>query len=171
MSGSTSSRSIFHPHLSWSVKSAEKNISRVEWLDKVSSLMDNQFRIPFTQIRFGLDFLIGLIPGIGDLFSLAVSGSLILAMLRYGVGGRVLLMMLGNILLDMTVGSVPVLGDIFDLTFKANRRNFELFRRYRNEGMHQGSGCGLILIALLLLGGIFAFAIWGLVRLMAWVLA
>lgn len=132
--------------------------------------MDNRFRIPFTNIRFGVDFLIGLVPVAGDVLSLSISGLLVLAMVRYGASGRVLLMMLGNILLDAVAGSVPVLGDIFDLAYKANRRNFELYRKYKNEGRHKGSGCGLVLIALLALGLILYFAVWSLARLTTWVL-
>ena len=143
---------------------------RIEWLDLVSQLMDSRFRIPFTRIRFGIDFLIGLVPVAGDILSLSISGLLVVAMVRYGAGGRVMLMMLGNIILDMAAGAIPVLGDIFDLTYKANRRNFELFRKYRNEGKHQGSGCGIVLFALLIVGAILFFAVWGMIRLSTWIL-
>ena len=143
---------------------------KIVWLDTVSSLMDNRFRIPFTRIRFGLDFLIGLVPGIGDVVSLVISGVLVLGMVRYGASGRVLLLMLGNILLDTLVGSIPVLGDIFDLTYRANRRNFELFRTHHNEGEHQGSGCGILLAVFFALAFLLAFTGWILWKAATWVL-
>lgn len=132
--------------------------------------MDNRFRIPFTNIRFGFDFLIGLVPGAGDLAGMAISGLLVLGMMRYGASGRVLLLMLGNILLDTLVGSIPVLGDIFDLSFRANRRNFELFRAHHNEGRHQGSGCGIVLAVFLTLGFLLALSGWILWKAATWVL-
>ncbi|MBK7406761.1 MAG: DUF4112 domain-containing protein [Saprospirales bacterium] len=149
----------------------EMSNPRIVWLDRVSSLMDNRFRIPFTNIRFGLDFLIGLAPGIGDIFSLAISGALVLGMVRYGAGGRVLLLMLGNILLDTIVGSVPVLGDIFDLTYRSNRRNFELFRAHHNEGKNKGSGCGMLLAVLFVLILLLGLAVWSFLRVATWVLS
>ena len=115
--------------------------------------------------------MIGLVPYVGDLISMAISGLLVLAMVRHGAGGRVLLLMLGNILLDALVGSIPVLGDLFDIFYKANRRNFELLRAYHNEGRHQGSGCGIMLLAVLLLTAVFAFAIWSIVKIGAWIVS
>lgn len=137
---------------------------RTAWLDHVSALLDNRFRIPFTNIRFGWDFILGLVPGVGDVLSFALSGALVVGMARHGVGGKVLLMMLGNILLDLLAGSIPVLGDIFDLAYKANRRNFRLFQKYHNEGKHQGSGCGILLLIL----AFFALAVWAIISMSTW---
>ncbi|MEM1218851.1 MAG: DUF4112 domain-containing protein, partial [Bacteroidota bacterium] len=100
------------------------------WLDSVSDFLDNRFRIPFTNIRFGLDFLIGLVPYVGDLISFGISSVLLIAMVRHGVGGRVVLLMIWNIFLDTIVGGIPVLGDLFDLQYRANRRNFELLKAH-----------------------------------------
>jgi Domain of unknown function (DUF4112) len=102
-------------------------------IDSISSLMDNQFRIPFTQVRFGVDFLIGLIPTAGDWLSFGISSGLVFSMLRRGIGVGMLFKMLGNITLDATVGSIPILGDLFDLHFKANRRNVALLKQYYIE--------------------------------------
>ena len=101
-----------------------------QWIDTVSSLLDNKFRIPFTQIRFGADFLIGLIPTVGDWLSFGFSSVLVFAMMRRGIGVGMLFKMLGNITLDATVGSIPILGDIFDLHYKANRRNVAMLKEY-----------------------------------------
>ncbi len=102
-------------------------------IDSISSLLDNQFRIPFTQVRFGVDFLIGLIPTVGDWLSFGISSGLVFSMLRRGIGVGMLFKMLGNITLDAAVGSIPFLGDIFDLHYKANRRNVALLKQYYVE--------------------------------------
>lgn len=102
-------------------------------IDSISKLLDNQFRIPFTQIRFGVDFLIGLIPTVGDWLSFAISSGLVFSMLRRGIGVGMLFKMLGNITLDAVVGSIPIIGDIFDLSYKANRRNVALLKQYYVE--------------------------------------
>lgn len=102
-------------------------------IDSISSLMDNQFRIPFTQTRFGVDFLIGLIPGIGDWLSFGISSALVFAMMRRGIGVGMLFKMLGNITLDTLIGFIPIIGDLFDLHYKANRRNVALLKQYYVE--------------------------------------
>jgi Domain of unknown function (DUF4112) len=102
-------------------------------IDTISSLLDNKFRIPFTQTRFGVDFLIGLIPTAGDWLSFGISSGLVFSMLRRGIGVGMLFKMLGNISLDAAVGSIPILGDFFDLHYKANRRNVDLLKKYYVE--------------------------------------
>lgn len=129
--------------------------SKIKWLDTVSAFLDNKFRIPGTETRFGLDFLIGLIPGAGDVASLGISSVLVLTMVRYGASGRVILQMLWNIFLDTTVGAIPILGDIFDLYFKSNRRNFELLKVHYSEGIYQGNGLWIVLMVLVVLIAMF----------------
>lgn len=111
----------------------------LQGLDAFSKLLDSKFRIPGTNITFGLDFLVGLVPFGGDIFSFLFSAGLVLTMARHGVSGRVVGKMLWNIVLDTTVGSVPVAGDIFDLFYKANRRNYKLLEEHYGEGAYQGS--------------------------------
>ncbi|MBL7793021.1 MAG: DUF4112 domain-containing protein [Saprospiraceae bacterium] len=118
------------------------------WLDHASSLLDNRFRIPGTNIRFGLDFLIGLIPYAGDIFSFGLSALLLIAMVRRGASGMVMLKMSGNILLDTLVGSIPILGDIFDLKYKSNVRNMRLLQEHYRYGKHGGSAWGPILLVI-----------------------
>ncbi len=125
-----------------------------KYLDAMSDLMDSRFRIPGTDICFGLDFLVGLIPYAGDVVTFAFSGMLVVAMARNGASGMVVIKMLGNILLDGVVGSIPVLGDFFDLGFKANRRNYRLLQEHYQEGKHGGSAMPVIfavIFALLLM--------------------
>lgn len=99
-------------------------------LDRYATLMDARFRVPGTRIRFGLDPIIGLIPGIGDALGLALSLYVVVEAVRLGVSKRVLFSMLRNVGLEALVGVVPVLGDVFDIGFKANLRNAALLRRY-----------------------------------------
>lgn len=139
------------------------------WLDKTADLLDNRFRIPGTQIRFGFDFLIGLIPYVGDMIGLAVSGLLILVMARNGASGMVGLRMAGNILLDAMVGVFPIIGDLFDLRYKANTRNVKLLQQHYHEGKHQGSAIWAILLILLALAAVFFFMIYVIWQLFSWI--
>jgi len=113
--------------------------------------MDDAFRIPGTNIRFGIDPIIGLFPFIGDLISYGISSSLVLAMVRKGASGKVVVKMIGNITLDYIISNVPVLGYIVDFGYKANERNFKLLKEYLKEGKHHGSGWPYLLAVLLVL--------------------
>jgi hypothetical protein len=134
--------------------------SKLKTLDTVSDLLDSRFRIPGTDTRFGIDFLVGLIPYAGDIITFGMSGLLVIAMVRNGASGMVLAKMLGNIFLDTTVGSVPILGDIFDLKYKSNRRNYALLKEHYEEGKHDGSIWPIVLLVLALLIGMFVLLIW-----------
>ena len=113
--------------------------------------MDYAFKIPGTDIRFGLDPLLGLFPFVGDLISYGISSSLVLAMVRKGVSGKVVIKMIGNITLDYIISNVPVIGYIVDFGFKANQRNIKLLHEHLDEGKHHGSGWTYLLGVLLIL--------------------
>jgi hypothetical protein len=98
-------------------------------MEVLARLLDDRFRIPGTSIRFGLDGLIGLVPGLGDVATTAASLYLVYRARALGMPKPVLARMIVNILADTAVGAIPLLGDIFDIAFKANRRNFDLLRR------------------------------------------
>ena len=98
-------------------------------LDLLSHLLDDFLRIPGTQIRFGLDGIIGLIPGIGDILGAMASWIIILAAWLRGVPKVTLARMMANVAIETIIGTVPVLGDAFDIAWKANRRNFALLER------------------------------------------
>lgn len=102
-------------------------------LEFIARLLDDRFRIPGTSIRFGLDGLLGLVPGIGDGATALVSLYVVLRAWSLGVPPGVLGRMLANVLVDSAVGSIPLLGDVFDVAFKSNRRNLELLRRHLSE--------------------------------------
>lgn len=93
-------------------------------------LLDDAIQIPGTNFRVGLDALIGLIPGFGDLAGGIMSGMVILAAARAGAPRSVIARMLGNAGIDILFGAVPLLGDLFDAGWKANRRNLNLLERY-----------------------------------------
>lgn len=95
----------------------------------IARLLDDVFRIPGTNIRFGLDPLLGLIPGLGDSSSAVVSALLLVRGARAGLPRIVLLRMAGNILINAAVGSIPGLGDAFSVWFKSNRLNYELYQK------------------------------------------
>lgn len=90
-------------------------------------------RVPGTNVRFGLDAVVGLIPGVGDALSATVSAYLIGRAAALDAPLPLLVRMAGNLVLDLVVGSVPVAGDLFDIGFRANRRNVELLRRHLAE--------------------------------------
>lgn len=134
--------------------------SKLKSLDVIADLLDSRFRIPGTDIRFGVDFLVGLVPYAGDLLSFGMSGGLIIAMAKNGASGIVLIKMLWNIFLDTTVGSIPIIGDLFDLSFKANRRNFNLLKEHYDEGKHTGSAWPAIILVGVVLIVMFVLMIW-----------
>ena len=107
-----------------------RNTAKFQAIDQLAGLMDDAFRIPLTNIRFGLDPLLGLFPGIGDLGS-GLIGLIIIARARQlGVRKRVVLRMLLNLGIDTVLGSVPIVGDLFDVAWKANRKNVRLIEEH-----------------------------------------
>jgi hypothetical protein len=116
------------------VSDAEDSTSKLRrWAERLVTLLDDRFRIPGTDVRFGLDPIIGILfPGIGDAVTGTGSIGLLTLAVRRGVPRVVLWRMVLNILIDMLFGSLPVVGDIFDVAFKANRRNLELIRQHES---------------------------------------
>ena len=101
--------------------------SRFRWL---ALIMDDFLRVPGTKLRFGLDPIIGLLPGIGDVISAIVSTVAFVHAAFSGVPKILLARMAMNILINALVGMIPGLGDAFSFWFKSNVRNYELLRRY-----------------------------------------
>lgn len=95
---------------------------------KLAKLLDSKFRIPNTNIRFGIDPLLGLIPGAGDWLAGVISLYFLIQAAIMGGRASVLGRMFINILLDVLIGSIPVLGEFFDVYWKANLRNAELLK-------------------------------------------
>jgi len=107
----------------------ERRDAAVRRLDTLGYLLDDSIPIPGTGRRVGLDALIGLIPGIGDITGVLASTWIVLQAARLGVGVSVLARMLLNLVVDGVVGAVPLLGDLFDAGWKANDRNLRLLHR------------------------------------------
>lgn len=99
-------------------------------LDAISRLLDSAFVLPGTGIRFGLEGVIGLVPGIGDLVTTALSSYLIWEARRLGLPRRKIARMIGNVAFDAAIGIVPIIGDAADVLFKANRRNMRIIREH-----------------------------------------
>jgi hypothetical protein len=97
-------------------------------LEQLSRWMDGLFRIPGTSWRFGLDGLVGLVPGVGDTLTTLVSFYVLAAGVRYRVPKVTLLRMAANVGVDYLLGAVPLLGDLFDFAWKSNQKNIELLR-------------------------------------------
>jgi len=108
-------------------------LSSNEHLDYIAALLDDIFRIPGTQIRFGLDALIGWVPGIGDAAAGIASFFIVFAAWRRGVQSITLVRMIANVVLETTLGAIPVAGDIFHVFWKANRRNYRLLIREKEQ--------------------------------------
>lgn len=106
-------------------EATEAAYARVELIARV---MDSIVTIPGTNVRIGVDALLGLVPVIGDVISQAVSSYIIWEARNLGVSRWTMARMVGNSLVDMTIGAVPFLGDAFDIAFRANLKNLALLK-------------------------------------------
>lgn len=102
----------------------------LERLAKYSRFTDSSIGLPFTRFKIGVEAIIGLVPGIGDLAGLAMSSYVLLEAQRAGASGEIKRRMLRNMAIDFVGGLVPVVGDAFDAVFKANTRNTRLLSEY-----------------------------------------
>jgi hypothetical protein len=107
-----------------------KNEAEVlDHVEAIVTLLDSQFVIPGTDIRFGLDSLVGLVPVVGDFLGLALSAYVYKRLSELGLSRVTRGRMIVNILIDAGVGTVPIAGDVFDVAFRANKRNLELAKK------------------------------------------
>jgi hypothetical protein len=113
--------------------------ARLQRLDAFADLLDARFRVPGTGWRFGLDSIVGLVPGVGDVATAAVALWVLWQSHRLGASKGILARMAGNVVVDAVFGSVPLVGDIFDATFKSNRRNVALLRRHLGRTKKPGN--------------------------------
>jgi hypothetical protein len=123
---------------------------RVERLRRIGYLLDNSIPIPGTGYRVGLEAIIGLVPGLGDMVGGGFSAWIILQAARLGAPPPLLARMGWNLLVDTAVGTIPLLGDLFDAGFKANMRNLALLDRHI-EGPVASRRASLLFIAVLAL--------------------
>ena len=137
-------------------------------LRKWSVLLDSTFRVPGTSVRFGLDPILGLIPGLGDLTTPMFAGLLLVHAVRMRLPRVVQLRMLMNAAIDLAVGAIPFVGDLFDFAWKANVRNLDLLERYARPGSKASRGDWAFV--LVVLGVLAAIAIVPIV-VVAWLLS
>jgi hypothetical protein len=104
--------------------------SRLERLRRLGYLLDNSIAIPGTGYRIGLEAIVGLVPGLGDLVGGGFSAWIVLQAARLGAPPSLLARMGWNLLVDTAVGAIPLLGDLFDAGYKANLRNIALLDRH-----------------------------------------
>jgi hypothetical protein len=136
----------------WEVLPPEEKQKRSEleplfrWL---ALIMDNFLRVPGTQFRFGLDPLMGLLPGLGDTGSAVVSAMALIAAARRGLPKILLARMSLNILINEAIGIIPIAGDAFSFWFKSNARNYELLKRH-TAGSRRSTRGDWIFVALVL---------------------
>ena len=112
------------------LKANDKSLHRAR---QITQIFDNAFRVPGTRFRFGIDPLLGLLPGVGDVIGGSFSAYLVWLAARAGAPVPVLGRMIGYIGLDTLFGAIPLLGDLMDAAFKANVRNMQLIERYATD--------------------------------------
>lgn len=124
-------------------------------------LLDNSIPIPGTGRRVGLDALIGLVPGLGDILSGGLGILIIARGIQRGLPPIVLARMFANVALDFVVGAIPVIGDAFDFWYKANARNVGLLRRYSEvPSASTAAEWGFFVAVLAIIGVVAAGTVW-----------
>ncbi len=144
---------------------------RDETLHGLEILLDEAFRIPGTGFRFGIDGIIGLVPGLGDVLAGLLSLVIPLAAWIRGLPYVTLMRMAVNLGIGVLVGSIPLFGDVFDIAWKANRRNYDLLRRHLGAPRrHTWRDWGFLLALATGLGVVFAIPLLMVAWLLAWLL-
>ena len=134
----------------------EKREAAVRRVDALAHLLDNSIPVPGTGMRFGLDAVIGLVPGVGDAAGALLSSWIVLEGARLGAGVSVILRMLLNVAIEAVVGAIPILGDLFDAGWKANARNVRLLHAAIDApGATRRSSGVVVLLVFLLLAALF----------------
>ncbi|MEG4074904.1 DUF4112 domain-containing protein [Microcoleus sp. Pol14C2] len=126
-------------------------VASLRRLRRISNLLDNAIPIPGTKYRIGLDPILGLIPGGGDLISSIFAGYVVFKSAQMGVPQETLVQMAANIVFDTVAGTVPVAGDLLDVAWKANVKNIELLDAHLGSP-EQGKKADWLFVAVLLLG-------------------
>jgi hypothetical protein len=146
------------PDASPLARAPESQLSIPDWARRLSKLLDSAVTIPGTNLKIGLDPILGLLlPELGDTLTAAVSLTLLGVAFRQRVPKLVLARMLTNVALDALLGAIPVVGDVFDFAFRANDRNLALIERHRGDPTKPATlgdrlvvfGVGLLALALL----------------------
>jgi hypothetical protein len=145
---------------------ARSSAERIAVARFLAELLDQRFTIPGTSIRFGLDPVLGLIPGIGDAIANLAGSAILLIAAQYRLPKVVLLRMGLNIAFNALIGAIPIVGDIFSIWFRSNVKNAQLLERYVSAERQAPSAGDWIFVLAVILGivllliGIFVVLIW-----------
>lgn len=135
-------------------------------LESLAWLLDSSIKLPGLNYRVGLDAIIGLIPGIGDLVGTALSTYILVSASRMGIPRATLLRMGFNVLLEALVGLIPFVGDLFDFAWKANKRNIELIKAHLDDpARSRKEDLAFATLFLLVAAGVLGLLGWGMFRL------
>ena len=127
-------------------------------LGRIAWLLDNSIPLPGGRFRIGLDAILGLLPGIGDLAGVLLSSYIVREAARVGAPKSVLLHMAWNVAVEGIVGMIPFAGDIFDAAWKANQRNFALLEKHLDDP-HRAAKSSRLFVTLLMLGLVVLFIV------------
>jgi hypothetical protein len=114
-------------------------------IEMVARMMDSALAIPGTNVRFGFDAVVGLVPVLGDLLSQAIATYIIWEARRLGVSNFTLARMVSNTLIDTVFGAVPIVGDAFDVAFRANMKNLRLLQQHLDKKGMRPAGPGPVI--------------------------
>lgn len=150
------------PHSNVSLVTAPAALKR---LRQISHVLDNAIPVPGTKVRVGLDPILGLLPGGGDVLTGLMSVYIVFEGARMGVPASTLGRMGTNILLDVLTGTVPVIGDLFDVTWKANSQNVKLLERHLaapepSRAADKAFAVVMIVLLIVLVLGVAALSVW-----------
>jgi hypothetical protein len=130
---------------------APAQVKRLEALRKVARLLDSAFVVPGTSYRIGLDPILGLVPGIGDIVSPLFTIGILWHAYDLGLPRIVQLRMLFNVAIDSLVGVIPFAGDLFDFVWKSNDKNLALLELHASEHHHASASDWIFVLSIVLL--------------------
>ena len=137
-------------------------------------MLDSLFKLPGTTQRFGLDPVIGLIPGVGDAFVSAIGSIILLEAMRAGAPRLLVMRMAANVLVNAAIGAIPVAGDLFSVWFRSNAKNYALLRAWQTGGQKRldgadarwaNLGCAILVVVAV---GVGALVFWMISALWRW---
>lgn len=140
------------------VKIEYEESPRLRHIRFFARLLDQSIQLP-GGYRIGIDPIIGLVPGIGDIIGTALSFYIVYQAARLGISKSILLRMSGNVLVEMLIGEIPILGDIFDAVWKANVRNARLVELHHRPTQPERSGKKIFWFMMILVFGILAIGV------------
>lgn len=150
---------------------ASRDSTALDQLRLLARVWDELIRLPVIGRRVGLDAILGLLPGVGDVAAAVVASWGLVVAYRLSAPASVLIRMAGNIALDTMVGAIPLLGDLFDIGWRAQRRNVSLLERWLDapHAVQRSSRAVLVALAAAMLASVI-FAVWLAVTVMQWIL-